>query len=233
MALMMFLCCTVQAGDTVVMQREYTIEYDDDDGHRPIVFCLNQKCNIDNEQKTECTHPVVEIQQPKPPQEPTSTPTEAIASWFSIKDLLSPLKLSIAGCLLGALYYLKTKLTLYSLSKACVQQAFWSLWELKKNQGLIHDQNQETTLLYDILQTYQTDQYAIAMAKFLQDVDIETKLLHRYLEQAQTTQSGIMQFALPDMSNDIMETQARLAKLASLKQTVLAWLAHSATSLWE
>ena len=229
---MMLLCCTVHAADTVVMRKEYTIEYDnDDDDQRPIVFSFNQKCNIDNKQKTECTHPIVEIQRPQQPQEPTPTPVQSIVSWFSIDDLLSPLKLSIAGCLLGALYYLKTKLTLYSLSKACVQQAFWSLWQLKKNQGLIHDQDQDTALLYDILQTYQTDQYAIAMARFLQDVDVEIELLHRYLEQAQKTQSGIMQFALPDLSNDIMEAQARLAKLASLKQTVLAWLAHGATSL--
>lgn len=229
---MMLLCCTVHAADTVVMRKEYTIEYDnDDDDQRPIVFCFNQKCNIDNKQKTECTHPVVEIQQHQQPQEPTPASVQSIVSWFSIDDLLSPLKLSIAGCLLGAFYYLKTKLTLHSLSKACVQQAFWSLWQLKKKQGLIHDQDQDTALLYDILQTYQTDQYAIAMARFLQDVDVEIELLHRYLEQAQETQSGIMQFALPDMSNDIMETQARLAKLASLKQTVLAWLAHGATSL--
>ena len=231
-ALIMFLSFTLHAADTVIMKREYTIEYDDDDDdQRPIVFCFNQKCNVNNEQTTECTHPIVEIQQPQQPQEPTPAPVQPIVSWFSINDLVSPLNISIVGCLLGALYYLKTKLTLYSLSKACVEQAFWSLWQSKTTPRLMHDQDQDTTLLYDILQTYQTDQYAIAMARFLQDVDVEIELLHRYLEQAQKTQSGIMQFALPDMSNDIVETQARLAKLASLKQTVLAWLAHGATSL--
>ncbi len=219
-------CSALYADDITKIQKEYTLVYDGEDGQPPILYFV-QACDINTEQNNEYHHPTMELKQAPKAEAPASPSTP----WFSINELLSPLKLGIAGCLLGAFYYFKTKLTLYNLSKACVEQAFWSLWQLKKNQSLTQDHMQDTALLYDILQTYQTDQYALAMARFLQDVDTETEMLHQYLNEAQKSQSGIMQFALPDMSTDIAHAQARLAKLASLKQTVLAWLAHGATSL--
>jgi hypothetical protein len=60
----------------------------------------------------------------------------------------------------------------------------------------------------------------------LQDVEAEMDLLTRYIHEASSTQSSILYFAMPDLKQDILEAQARLAKLAYLKQKVLYWMAH-------
>jgi hypothetical protein len=107
-----------------------------------------------------------------------------------------------------------------------VQTAFWSLWKSKKPHEIIDEQGQDIALLYDIINTYQTDQHAMAISLFLQDVDKELDILKEYIQETSHVQSSFMRFMLPDMSNDLVQAQARLAKLTYLKQKILSWLAY-------
>lgn len=210
-------------------QEKYTIEYEDDGKEKPIAFYFQQQCKINNEQDVTCNYPVA---QPEPP-EPIDSSSFGWSS-FAI-DIFTPLKVSAVGAFLYALYYIKTKINLYSLSKACIQTAFWSLWQLKNKNDLIFDQSQDTALLYDILQTYHTDHYAVAISRFMQDVDREIESLHRYINEAADVKASLVQFFLPDMNNDILEAQARLARLMYLKQKVINWLAqehNKSTQKW-
>lgn len=220
------ICCipTILLNETNWSQREvYSIDCDDKDGQ--VVFKFKQECNIENEQSQQnhYTFPLYPEHESDPAIQPELPPT-----WFSIHDLFTPVKLSCAGALIIALYYFKSKLTLYSLSKSCIQNAFWSLWDnaTKQNDLQYNNQEQDTALLSAILQTYRTDKHAVAISRFLQDVEAEMDLLNRYIYEASNTQSSIFHFAMPDLNQDILEAQARLAKLAYLKQKVLYWMAH-------
>ena len=222
-ALCISICiCNILYAGHIVVQRDYTIEYNiEEHDQKPIVFYFNQECTVDNAQSNACTHH-------SPQTLPSITEHESkITSWCSFNDLFTPFKVGIAVCLIGGLYVLKAKMTLYGLSKACFQNAFWSLWQTKSAIGITEDHNPETELLHDILKTYQTDQYALAIARFLQDIDKEMGQLSSYLKQAKRTNSSMIYFFLPDLSDDITEIESRLTKLACLKQKVLNWLAYS------
>jgi hypothetical protein len=215
---------TLIYSETNWSQREvYSIDCDDKDGQ--VIFKFKQECNIENEQSQQnhYTFPLYHEQEAEP-----TTAVRQPSSWFSINDIVTPASISCAGALIIALYYFKSKLTLYSLSKACIQNAFWSLWNTatKQNDLLYNSQEQDTALLSAILQTYRTDKHAVAISRFLQDVEAEMYLLNSYINEASNAQSGPLYFAMPDLKQDILEAQARLAKLAYLKQKVLYWMAH-------
>lgn len=215
---------TITHSETNWSQREvYSIDCDDKDGQ--VVFKFKQECNIENEQSQQHHYTFPLYQEPEPE---TTTTMRQPPSFLSVNDLLTPVTLSCAGALIIALYYFKSKLTLYSLSKSCIQNAFWSLWDhaTKQSDLLYNNQEQDTALLSAILQTYRTEKHAIAISRFLQDVEAEMDLLNRYIYEASNSQSSILHFAMPDLSQDILEAQARLAKLAYLKQKVLYWMAH-------
>lgn len=225
--LIIVLCTvtTIAAETTWTQKEQYTIEYDKDS---QVGLFFNQMCNIENDQHQQNQYTFPLGQSATPPEDVSGQTTPASSSLLSLEDLFTPLKLSFAGCLMVALYYFKAKLTLYSLSKACIENAFWSLWQTATKQtDLLYDnQEQDLSLLYAILQTYRTDKHAVAISRFIQDVESEMELLNRYIIEATNTQSSILYFALPDMSQDILEAQARLAKLAYLKQKVIYWMAH-------
>lgn len=226
--------CFTHASEKWIQQEKYTIEYDAD-GHKkpPITFCFKQQCDIDNTQNVSCNHPLV---QPAPQESAQAPSVTWLPSWVPFSDMITPFKVGTSGLLLIIFYYFKTKLTLYSLGKSCVETAFWSLWNLRKQTDIEQEQSQDTALLYDILHTYNTDQHAVAMSHFLHDVDNEIAILRTYIEQTSQSTSGFIRFLLPDMSKDITEAEARLTKLMYLKQKVLFWLAHQkmerAQHLW-
>lgn len=223
-----YLTSTIAHNETNWSQREvYNIDCDDQDGQ--VVFKFKQECNIENEQSQQ-NHYTFPLYKEKEPE--ISNTGGQPASWYSVNDVITPTTIGCAGALIIALYYFKSKLTLYSLSKACIQNAFWSLWDhaTKQNELLYNNQEQDTALLSAILQTYRTDKHAVAISRFLQDVEAEMDLLNRYIDAANSNQSSIFYFAMPDLSKDILEAQARLAKLAYLKQKVLYWMAHGTST---
>lgn len=217
---------------TWVEEDQITVKYND--GDKPPVILFQQTSDIENNnnQHVTCNHPVTQPFTQSYNNQPSSFDSidapilTWLPEWVPFKQFLTPLKLCVGSIIFGLIAYSKTKLTLYSLSKACVQTAFWSLWKSKRPQELIDEQSQDITLLYDIINTYQTDQHAMAISLFLQDVDKELDTLKEYIQETSHIQSSIMRFAFPDMSKDLAEAQARLAKLTYLKQKILSWLAY-------
>lgn len=227
------LMCTsmmIHATKTWIEEDQYTVKYSDE----PPVICFKQKSGIvnNNNQNVTCNHPITQPIQPELEQpsmfETINAPVLTwLPAWVPFKQFLTPVTLSAGGLAVGILAYTKTKFTLYNLSKACVQTAFWSLWKSKKPHDMMMDeQGQDIALLYDIINTYRTDQHAMAISLFLQDVDKELDILKEYIQEASQAQSSFMRFMLPDMSKDIVEAEARLAKLTYLKQKILSWLAY-------
>ncbi|MEX0849196.1 MAG: hypothetical protein WD055_03115 [Candidatus Dependentiae bacterium] len=222
----LFLCIILQvfyihAEPKLVHREEFqTVKMSDDDDQKIIVkYNISQQCNIENNQSNQVTTPIVE----KNNIEHETTTTSGIFSQLSYKHILGPLGLSALGCVGYALYYAKTKFNLYSLSKACVENALWSVWKNKTNGNLPHE-HQDTDLMMDILQTYNTDRYAIAISHFLQDVEREMDILKQYIREAESAQSGALKFVFDDFTYEILEAKARISNLSDLRKLVLGWL---------
>lgn len=229
LCILLCIATAMQAKKTWVQEDEITVKYD---GEPPAIF-FQQKSDIQNHnnQNVTCNHPIAQPVQPTAQQPFSFDGIDApiltwLPEWIPFRQFLTPIKLCAGSVILGVIAYSKTKFTLYSLSKACVQTAFWSLWKSKKPHELIDEQGKDIALLYDIINTYQTDQHAMAISLFLQDVDKELDILKEYIQETSQVQSSIMRFMLPDMSKDLVEAQARLAKLTYLKQKILSWLAY-------
>lgn len=220
-----------QDDETWVQKEQYTITYDADQQEKlPINFCFQQHCDIDNKQNVEYHHAVGQS------ASENNSATSWLPSWVPFGEFITPFRICASGIMMVLFYYFKTKTTLYSLSQSCVETAFWSLWNMRKQSDIVEDQKEDVALLYDILQTYRTDNQALAISRFLHDIDHEIQLLQEYLKEIGQTHNSLMRFVLPDMSKDILEAEARLSKLAYLKQKVLAWLAYQkmerADTLW-
>lgn len=230
--IMLIICgnACAENDETWVQKEQYTIAYDADQQEKlPITFCFQQHCDIDNKQNVEYNHPIMQ------PTSDTQTGSW-LPSWFPFGEFITPFRICASGVIAVLFYYFKTKTTLSSLSQSCVETAFWSLWNMRKQSDIVEDQKEDVSLLYDILQTYRTDNQALAISRFLHDTDHEIQILQQYLKEIGQTHNSLMRFVLPDMSKDILEAEARMAKLSYLKQKVLAWLAYQkmerADTLW-
>jgi hypothetical protein len=197
-----------------------TIKVTDKDDKTIIVeYNISQNTNIENNQSNKVTTPILEKEISK--EQVAQTP--GFLSSFSYTSILGPLGLGAVGCIGYALYYAKTKFNLYSLSKACVENALWSVWKNKSNDTLTHEY-QDTDLMMDILQMYKTDRYAIAISHFLRDAEHEMDTLQQFIHEAESVQAGPLRFAFDDFTYEILEAKARISHLADLKKQVLGWL---------
>jgi hypothetical protein len=158
-----------------------------------------------------------------------TTPTPQPGFYEQLYDrtkehLSNPLTLGAMACIGYLFYCAKTKLSLYSLGKACIEKAVWSLWKTKLNDDDPDEADTEAALLMQILQTYNTDNYTQAVARFLHDVEEEIDVLTAYINEAQSVQDGLLRFIFKDMSTTIKEAQERLDKLLHIKSVVMTWL---------
>lgn len=165
-----------------------------------------------------------------PPTSPPESATPKAPSWSEqmreqIGDYLwNPFAVGAVACVGYVLYCIKSKLSLYSLGKACVEKAVWSLWKSKTTGNNLDDQDTETALLIQILHAYETNNYTVAIARFLQDVEEETELLTAYINEAKNIQEGTLRFLFEDLSEHIDEAQKRLDVLIHIKEVVIGWL---------
>lgn len=184
-------------------------------------YNFSQRSFIENNQTNTVTCP--QPAAPAPAYVPhVQTFTERMGIYIG-EYLGSPLVMGALACCAYALYYMKSKFNLYSLGKACIEKAIWSLWKSKTINADIDEQDFENTLLMHILKTYDPHNYTAAIARFLHDVEQEEELLTAYIEQAQTTQEGILRFVFEDLSVQIAQAQERLDALKKIKKVVLGW----------
>lgn len=190
----------------------------------PTVFFtynFSQSSFIENNQANTVTTP--------PAPEPTYIPPKQQTFTEQLREqaseyLWNPLAIGALACGAYALYYVKSKFSLYNLGKACIEKAVWSLWKNKKTGNDLDEQDTDTALLIQILHAYDTDNYTTAVARFLQDVEEETELLTAYISEAKSSQEGLLRFMFEDLSAQIKEAQERLATLEKLKAIVMRWL---------
>ena len=184
-------------------------------------YNFSQRSFIENNQTNSMTCP--QVAAPAPvyiPKEPTWTEQarEQIVEFF-----WNPLSFAALAATAYIAYYAKSKFSLYSLGKACIEKAVWSLW---KNKIEADDESEQidAALLVHILQAYGTDHYTTAIARFLQDVEDEEDSLNEYIAIAKNTQEGILRFIFEDLSTQIRQAEERLSVLHRLKKIVMKWL---------
>lgn len=190
------------------------------DGKQKITlqYNLSQNSFIENNQTNKMASPSTPATEPKAP------------GWGEhireqIGDLLwNPFAVGAVACVGYVLYCVKSKFSLYSLGKACIEKAAWSLWKNKTTGDDLDAQDTETALLIQILHAYETDNYTVAIARFLQDVEEETELLTAYIDKAKNIQEGMLRFLFEDLSEHINEAQKRLDVLIHIKKIVIGWL---------
>ncbi len=214
--LLMFITTNIFANPVLVHSQEIENIRTEDGRDIKIQYFISQHCDIENNQSNKMSTPILKTEAEKP------ILNEKTSSW-SFKSLLLPVGVSSLGCLGYGAYYTFSKFNVFTLSKACLKTAGWSMWKQKPT-GNFDENDAESDLLVDILNTYQTDKYATAIARFIQDVDEEHEVLQQYVQKAESAQSSIFRFAYGDVTHDILQAKARIATLEDLKHTVLGWL---------
>ncbi len=215
-ALIVLIAANTYANPVLVHREEIENTRTEDGRDIKIQYFVTQHCGIENNQSNKMSTPLFKQNTEEPPL------NEKTTSW-SYKSLLVPAGVSSLGCLGYGIYYTFSKFNLFTLNKACLKTTGWSMWK-KKLSGNFDEIDEESDLLVDILNTYQTDKYATAIARFMQDVDEEYNLLQTYVQKAEAAQSSIFRFAYGDVTHDILQAKARIATLDELKRTVLGWL---------
>ena len=224
-----------EAGQVLVFREEFERVLDGDgkliyaeekiirNGNQAITLQYNfsQRSFIENNQ----TNSVITPPAPEPIHTPPKPPSfkEILQKQFG-EYLWNPLAIGALACAAYALYYAKSKFNLYSLGKACIEKAVWSLWKNKTTGNDLDEQDTDTALLIQILHAYNTDNYTTAIAHFLHDVEEETELLTSYITEAKSAQEGILRILFEDFSPQIKEAQERLDTLERLKAIVMIWL---------
>lgn len=146
-----------------------------------------------------------------------------------VNFLWNPFAVGATLCVGYVLYCIKSKFSLYSLGKACIEKAIWSLWKSKTDELTFESQDAETELLIEILNTYNTQNYTTAVARFLKDVEEESELLQAFIDQAQAIQNSVMHYIFEDLTERIKQAQERLEQVTHNKQIVLRWLSPKKT----
>ena len=205
---------------TIVHREEFQTVTDASDNTHPVqvIYLIEQRLDLQNNQETT-------VHVPMPPEQPKEEPPSYFKSaWDHVIHYINPLKITCIGGLIALLYYAKSKFTLYSLSKACVQNALWSLWRTPKIDSNELTDEATALLLHDILQTYRTQDSSKAITQFIQDMDKELNALKNYIKHIDSIKSSFFSCDIPDIDEDSIEAKKRIHKLETLKEIALNWL---------